>query len=163
MWHRIILALLDNLCCHWTPLARGRESGLKSHRIHRQPFKSYLSRASLSWASLVAQTVQCLPAMQETWVWSLGWEDPLEKEMTTHSSTLAWKIPRTEEPGRLQYMGSQRVRHDWEWFHFTKLPLEIVRHITLSSHMKLNWITILTIRCWQEHWVCTQMRPMYTK
>ena len=63
-------------------------------------------------ASLVAQMVKHLPAMQETWVWSLGWEDPLEKEMAIHSSTLAWKIPRMEEPGRLQSMGSQRVRHN---------------------------------------------------
>ena len=55
--------------------------------------------------------VKHLPAMQETSVRSLGQEDPLEKAMATHSSTLAWKIPRTEEPGRLQYMGSQRVRH----------------------------------------------------
>ena len=62
--------------------------------------------------SLVAQMVKCLPAMQETWVQSLGWEDPLQKEMATHSSTLAWKIPWTEEPGRLQSMGSQRVGHD---------------------------------------------------
>ena len=51
--------------------------------------------------------------MQETRVWSLGQEDPLEKEMATHSSTLAWKIPWTEEPSRLQSVGSQRVRHDW--------------------------------------------------
>ena len=57
------------------------------------------------WASLVAQRLKHLPAMQETWVPSLGWEDPLEKEMATHSSTLAWKIPWTEEPGRLQSMG----------------------------------------------------------
>ena len=56
--------------------------------------------------------VKCLPAMRETQVRSLGWEDHLEKEMATHSSTLAWKIPWTEEPGRLQSMGSQRVRHD---------------------------------------------------
>ena len=57
----------------------------------------------------MAQTVKRLPAMWETWVQSLGWEDPLEKEMATHSSTLAWKIPWTEEPGSLQSMGSQRV------------------------------------------------------
>ena len=63
-------------------------------------------------ASLVAQMVKCLPAMWETWVQSLDWEDPLEKEMATHSSTLAWKIPWAEEPGRLQSMGSQRVGHD---------------------------------------------------
>ena len=59
--------------------------------------------------SLVAQTVKLLPTMWETWVRSLGREDPLEKEMATRSSTLAWKIPWTEEPGRLQSMGSQRV------------------------------------------------------
>ena len=62
-------------------------------------------------SSLVAQTVNCLPTMQETRVQSLDWED-LEKEMATHSSTLAWKIPWTEEPGRLQSMGLQRVGHD---------------------------------------------------
>ena len=61
----------------------------------------------------MAQMVKRLPAMRETGVWSLGWEDPLEKEMATHSRTLAWKIPWTEEPGSLQSMGSQRVRHDW--------------------------------------------------
>ena len=63
-------------------------------------------------ASLVAQTVKHLSTMRETWVQSLGWEDPLEKEMAIHSSILAWKIPWTEESGRLQSMGSQRVRHD---------------------------------------------------
>ena len=56
--------------------------------------------------------VKHLPAMQETWVRPLGLEDPLEKEMATHSSTLAWKIPQTEEPSWLQSMGSQRVGHD---------------------------------------------------
>ena len=63
--------------------------------------------------SLVAQTVKRLPAMGETRVQSLGWEDPLEKEMATHSSTLAWKTPWTEEPGRLQSVRSQRVGQDW--------------------------------------------------
>ena len=60
----------------------------------------------------MAQLVKNLPAMWETWVRSLGREDPLEKEMATHSSTLAWKIPWKEEPGRLQSMGSQRVGND---------------------------------------------------
>ena len=64
------------------------------------------------WASLVAQSVKNLPAVQETQVRALGWEDPLEKEMATHSSILAWKISWTEEPGVLQSMGSQRVGHD---------------------------------------------------
>ena len=62
--------------------------------------------------SLVAETVKRLPIMQETWVQSLGQEDPLENEMATHSSTLAWKILWTEEPGRLQPMGSLAVGHD---------------------------------------------------
>ena len=61
---------------------------------------------------LVAQTVKCLSTMWETRVRSLGREDPLEEEMAIHSSTIAWKIPWTEEPGRLQPMGSQKVRHD---------------------------------------------------
>ena len=60
----------------------------------------------------MAQTVKRLSAMRETRVRALGWEDPLEKKMATHSSTLAWRIPWTEEPRRLQSMGSQRVGHD---------------------------------------------------
>ena len=60
-------------------------------------------------ASLVAQIVKNLPAMQETWVQSLGWEDLLEKGMTTHSRILAWRIPWTEEPGGLQCMGLQKL------------------------------------------------------
>ena len=72
----------------------------------------------LSWyntfrASLVAQMIRHLRAMWETWVRSLGWEDLLEKEMATHSSTLAWRIPRMEEPGGPQSVGWQRVRYDW--------------------------------------------------
>ena len=68
--------------------------------------------SSCGWTSLVAQTVKRLPTMRETWVRSLGWEDLLEKEMATHSSILAWKIPWREEPDRLQSMGSQGVGHD---------------------------------------------------
>ena len=65
-----------------------------------------------SWASLVAQLVKNLPAMREIWVRSLGWEDPLEKGTATHSSILVWRSLWTEEPGRLQSMGLQRVKHD---------------------------------------------------
>ena len=64
---------------------------------------------NMLWASLVAQMVKNLPVMQETWVPSLGGEDPLEKEMAAHSSIFAWEVPWTEEPGGLQSMGSQRV------------------------------------------------------
>ena len=73
-----------------------------------------------AWAFLMAQTVN-LPAMWETWLWSLGWKDPLEKGAVTPSSILAWRIPWTEELHRLQSMGSQRVRHDWVTFTFTLL------------------------------------------
>ena len=65
-----------------------------------------INSMSYSGAPLVAHIVQNLPAMQKTWVCSLGQEDPLEKRMVTHSSILAWRIPQTEEPGRLQSMGS---------------------------------------------------------
>ena len=75
--------------------------------------------------SLVAQTIKLLPAMRATWVQCLGWEDLLEKEIATHSYILAWKIPWTVKPGRLQSIWSQRVGHDWvtslSFFHFTHL------------------------------------------
>ena len=60
----------------------------------------------------MAQWLRIHMPMQDTWVLSLGWEEPLEKEMETHSTTLTWKIPWTEEPGGLQYTGSQRFGHD---------------------------------------------------
>ena len=66
----------------------------------------------ISWASLVAQAVKNPLVTQQTWVRFLGWEDPLEKRMATHSSILAWRIPWTEEPGQQQFMRSQRVRQD---------------------------------------------------
>ena len=72
---------------------------------------SYLN--SSYQTSLVAQMVKCLPAMRETWVRSLGREDPMEKKMATHPSTLAWKIPWTKEPDRLQSMGLQRFGYGW--------------------------------------------------
>ena len=70
------------------------------------------STYSLTRASLVALTVKNLPAVQETWVPSLGWKDPMEKGMATHFSMLVWRIPWTEEPGRIQSMGLQRVGHN---------------------------------------------------
>ena len=78
---------------------------------------------------LVAQTVKNLPATQETWVWSLGLEDPLKKGVATHYSILAWRMPWTEEPGGLQSMGSQRVGHDWA----TNTTTTTVWSLALSS------------------------------
>ena len=75
-------------------------------------FFLFMFKFKLGAPSLVAQRLKRLPRMRETWVRSLGWEDPLEKEMATHSSTLAWRIPWREEPGGLQSMGSQRVGND---------------------------------------------------
>ena len=106
--------------------------------------------------ALVAQMVTRLPAVLETWVQSLGQEGLLEKEMATHSSTLAWKIPWMEEPGGLQSMGSQRVRHDWVtslslsynsthvlfWYcklHYFKFS-DVKNKIQLSKFKDLNWL-----------------------
>ena len=95
---------------------------------------------NVGWASLMAQRVKSLPAMRETWVRSLGLEDPPEKAMATHASTLAWKIPWMEEPGRLQSMGSQsRTRLSnftlcsvhWVWDCFSKISWK-------RSHPKEN-------------------------
>ena len=83
---------------------------LKTNRDHAV-ISEIASKYCISGDSLVAQMVKHLPAVRETQVRSLGWRDPLEKEMATHSSTLAWKISWTEEPGGLQSMGLQRVRH----------------------------------------------------
>ena len=79
--------------------------------LKRSPGEGIGHPLQYSWASLVAEMVKNPPAMQETWVRSLGWEDPLEEGMATHSSMLAWRIPWTEEPGGLQSMGSRRVGH----------------------------------------------------
>ena len=83
-------------------------------RISTGSHCSFVQGGQARWEcySLVAQRLKHLPAMRETWVRSLGWEDPLEKEMATHSSILAWRIPWTEKPGGLQFRGSQRVGHD---------------------------------------------------
>ena len=103
-------------------------------------FKNYAPMRTL----LVAQTVKNLPAMCETWVWSLGQEDPLEKGMATHSSILVWQIPWTGESGRLPSMGSQRVRRDW------------VTHITtvhqwnVSNPRRSQWRDISPVYVEQE-------------
>ena len=83
-------------------------------------YKVLLKQSLTLWASLVAQSLKNLPAIQETWVQFLDQEDPLEKEMAIHSSILAWRIPWTEEPGRLLFMGSQE--------------LDMTEQLTLSLH-----------------------------
>ena len=91
-------------------------------------------------ASLVAQRLKRLPGMRETRVWSLDREDPLEKEMATHSSTLAWRIPWREEPGRLQSIGSQRVGHDWATsLHFFKYLLGKIEGRRRRGQQRMKW------------------------
>ena len=86
----------------------------ETYHINKAKNKNHITISTVRyWDSLVAQLVKNLPAMQETWVRFLDWEDPLEKGMAIHSSILAQWIPWIEEPDRLQSMGSQRVRHDW--------------------------------------------------
>ena len=92
--------------------------------------------------------VKNLPAVQETWVRSLDLEDPLEKEMTTHSSILAWRIPWTKEPDGLQFMGSQRVGHDWATFTFSGehellSPTSSVLRIPERVFQFLNFCTMI--------------------
>ena len=112
--------------------------------------------------SLVVQMVKRLPAMQETWVQSLGWEDLLEKEMATRSSILAWKIPWMEEPGGLQSVGSQRVRHDWVTslflsflpFSNSAMPLSIFKVISifLFTVVQVRNVGLMSsVRRWQWH------------
>ena len=111
--------------------------------------------------SLVAQTVRHLPTMWETWVRSLGWGDPLEKEMATQSSTLAWKILWMEEPGRLQSMGPQRVGYDWKTslsLHLTELNKTKVSRLPKDMgklFVKLSWklfILLTSIYFWRREW-----------
>ena len=97
----LIYDLLKTISANPTPIHCRAESSIRVDNVSN--FSSQLS---------LAQTVKRLSTMQETQVQSLGWEDPLEKEMAIHSNTIAWKIPGTGEPGRLQSMGLQRVRHD---------------------------------------------------
>ena len=112
-----------------------------------------LDRMKLMWevrASFVglpgcSQTVKNVPAMQETWVQSLGQEDPLEKGMVTHSSILAWRIPWTEKSGGLQAMGSQRVKDDWATNAFTSL-LRAMRSYLLF------WMQWRGLPWWRNRW-----------
>ena len=107
---------LHERCCDGGKHRGGVETVLgESSRKRRSVHKLQWHYLRFAWVLtfLVAQRVKCLPAMQEVRVQSLGWEEPLEKAMVTHTSTLAWKISWTEEHGRLQSTGFQRVRHDW--------------------------------------------------
>ena len=103
-------ALLPGKSHGWRSLVGKTQWGRKESDTTERLTHTYMV---LKGASLVAQMVKNLPAVLKTWVQSLGQEDPLEEEMATHSTVLAWRSPWTEEPGKLQSMGLHRVRHDW--------------------------------------------------
>ena len=109
----------------------------------------YYTKLSLIWASQVLQMVKNLPAIRETWTQSLSWEDPLKKGMATLSSILAWRIPWTEEPGRLQSMGSQRVEHDWATNTYIHISLIQVHMLWIERLEKdeVKWFQII----WSLH------------
>ena len=108
---------ITGLIVNYSPSLDGKESACNAEDpgsipgLGRSPGERIGYSLQNSWVFLVAQTVKNPPAMRETWVRSLGWEDPLEKGMATHSNVLAWRIPWTEGPGGLQSMWLQRVRH----------------------------------------------------
>ena len=121
---------------YWTSYGRLQSGQLP---VHHNSWNTSLFVVS-PWASLMAQLVKNLPAMQETWVLSLGQEDPQEKGMATHASILAWRIPQTEDSGRLQSMGSHRVGHTWEsntffftWWSLPALSLGSATWLALAS------------------------------
>ena len=112
-------------------------------------FSGNLGKYGWFQVSLVAQTVKSLPAMQESWIWSLGPEDPLEKEMATHFSTLAWKIPQTEEPGGLQSIGSPRDRvATLSFFQWMISENKFKRKTWHSSYWQsdIPWVKIITYK-----------------
>ena len=108
----------------------------------QKKFKKTLAGSyQITWASLVAQMVKNPPAMRETWIWSLVWEDRLEEGMATHSSILACRIPWTEGPGGLQSMGSPRIRHNWVTAHST------AHQITPPATLAIEMPVVLLVLC----------------
>ena len=99
-------------------------------------------------AFLAAQTVKNLPGMRETWVWSLSWEDPLEEDVATHSSILAWRISGTEKPGRLQSRGLQRVEHYWVTKSSTQCLSRLTMHQVLLHVLCMQYLLLKNL--WGE-------------
>jgi len=130
---------------NWLPLrsSAGKESICNAGDpssipgLGRSAGKGIVYPLQYSWASLMAQMVENPPPMQETWVPSLSWEDPLEKGKATYSSILAWRIPWTKEPAWLQSMGLQRVRHHWVTFTFSLSCLTLEKGMATPSSILL--------------------------
>ena len=146
-WYLITHAVIIRALSGFPDSSVGKESACNAgepvsiHGLERSPGEGISYPLQYSWASLVAQLVKNPPAMWETWIRSLGWEDPLEKGKATHSSILAWRIPWT-----IQSMGSQRVGYNWATFTFTFLtrtskPLEFTENNWEIAFIKIanNW------------------------
>ena len=137
----LVIGLIDQ---DWIPTPASSFSGLQYH-ISRSLWKILLY--SYMGASLVSQTVRNPPAMQETQVWSLGQEDPLEKGMATHCSIPAWRMPKIEEPGRLKSMGSQRVQHNSATKTFTFFTVSVIDCSWPWKSMTLDKVALCTRGC----------------
>ena len=118
-------------------------------------FPKHINHVSMTAASPVAQTIKNLLAMQEIRVRTLDWEDPLEKEMASHSIILPWRIPWTEEPKGLQFMGLQRVGHDWVTNTFIFIHCDWKRMSVEFHHNTFNYMSILHHWGWASFCLCT--------
>ena len=149
--------VLDNMHCpQLTSQKHSWLSFISSDEIKSEA-PSCISRITVIKASLVVQMVKNLPAMQETWVLSLSQDHPLEWEMTTHSNILAWRIPRTEAPGGLQYMGSQSVGYEWVTNRLLWVPPPETVTVKCStfpgSEGSLRSLSSLSLPSWHDwHW-----------
>ena len=152
---RVLMPQLDWRSCMVQP--RSRRVKKKKNPLSTTSLALWPARDILSFRiSLVAQMVKHLPVVREAWVQSQGCEDSLEREMATHSSTLAWKIPWMEEPGRLQSTGSQRVRHNWVTsLSFFQFLISEMNMIILFSHSFIHrYLLIFTAEMdYKESWV----------
>ena len=109
----------------------------------------------------MVQIVKNLPAVQETWVWSLGWEDTLEEGMATQSSILAWRSSWTEEPGGLQCMASQGIGHDWVTNTFTHTYIHIHIYVCIYIYGEREKQSTIGLPRWYRGRICLPMQEMY--
>ena len=131
--------------CLKNPMGRGAWQATV-HRVAKsqtwlKQLNMHACNSVITCCFLVASLVKNQPAMREIWVRSLGWEDPLEKEMATHSSILAWRTPWTEEPGGLQSTGSQRIGHNWT-SDLTVVSLILILIFILMCHLNAFYSAI---------------------
>ena len=135
--------ILQARVLEWVAMPSSRVSSQPRDRTqvsHIAFFTIWATREVFSGAASGTElTCQC-GRCKETWVWSLGWEDPLEEGIAIHSSILAWRVPRTEEPGGLQSMGLQRVRHDWSDLARTHCSVSALLAVSASFYLSPGWL-----------------------